>query len=301
MNFGLERGKGMLQILGMPFKQDDMWPSGSIEGEIIKRLNKDPVVHAYQSLDELSFELKLRKNIIASARAMNQGDAAFDIFENSRCNPQYWYLTRTGGFRLRYGVLPSDAIQDIFTNSSLYAFECAMAIMIIYYHAVLKSIGEDLFNQIFSTLYLYSWHFDPDLGLQTIRTNYLIPGDVVYFNNPDYNPNTFWWRGENSVVLEDGTYFGHGLGIRTAKDVIQVLNNMRISGSIRSSYMTNIVTRLSFKHLKKLSTLPRSNMANKIQYVVIHHNKCSISYDQYLFYLNNLYSQMRYINPFPSS
>ena len=297
----LGKGERMIQILGMPFKQDDMWPSGSIESEIIQRLHKDPVVHVYQSLDELSFELKLRKNIIASARAMNQGDAAFDIFENSRCNPKYWYLTRAGGFRLRYDVLPSDAIQDIFINSSLYAFECATAMMIIYYHAVLKSMGEDLFNQIFSSLYLYSWHFDPDLGLQIIKTDHLIPGDIVYFNNPEYDPNTFWWRGENAVVLGDGTYFGHGLGIRTAKEVIQVLNDMRMPGSIRSSYMTNIVTRLSFKQLKQLSMLPRNDMANKIQHVVIHHNECSISYDQYLFYLNKLYSQMRYIHPFPSS
>ncbi|WP_308218774.1 hypothetical protein [Bacillus cereus group sp. BfR-BA-01347] len=65
-------------------------------------------------------------------------------------------------------------------------------------------------------MYLYSWHFDPDLGLKTIYINHFLPGDVVYFNNPDFHPQTPWWIGENAVVLGDGTYFGHGLGIKTA-------------------------------------------------------------------------------------
>ena len=160
----------MIQLSGMHFQQSSMWPSGSIESVIIQRMHEDPIVYSYQSIDELSFELKLRKNIIVSARAMNQGHAQFEIFANSRCNPQYWHLTDAGGFQLRYGVTPSDAIQDIYKNSSLYAFECATAKVIIYYHAVLNSIGEHLFNQLFQNLYLYSWHFDPDLGIQSIHT-----------------------------------------------------------------------------------------------------------------------------------
>ena len=40
--------------------------------------------------------------------------------------------------------------------------------VIIYYHAVLNSIGEYLFNQLFQNLYLYSWHSDPDLGIQSL-------------------------------------------------------------------------------------------------------------------------------------
>ena len=131
----------------------------------------DLVPHTNGFLDELSFELKLRNNIILSARALNQSNAEFAVFENSRCNPRFWHLMYTGGFLLRRDVKPSDAIQDIYLNSSLYAFECATAMVIIYYHAVLHLIGESFFNQLFSNLYLYSWNFDPDLGLQTIYTN----------------------------------------------------------------------------------------------------------------------------------
>lgn len=188
---------------------------------------------------------------------------------------------------------------DIYKNSSLYAFECATAKVIIYYHAVLNSINEHLFNQLFRNLYLYSWHFEPDLGIHTINTNHFLPGDVVYFNNPDFNPETSWWRGESAVVLGDGTYFGHGLGIRTAEQMIQALNKTRRPGSNQSAYLTNLVTRPSFKYLEKYSTLPRGYIAHKIQHIVIHHNESSISCDRYLFYLNKVYNQINDINLFP--
>ena len=154
---------------------------------------------------------------------MNKSSVEFEIFANARCNPKYWNLTNVGGFQLKPDVRPSDAIQDIYNNGSLYAFECATAKVIILYHAVLNSIGEELFNQYFQNLYLYSWHSDTDLGLKSVPSPEFLPGDVVYFNNPDFNPETSWWRGENAVVLEDDTYFGHGLGIMTKEKVIQAL------------------------------------------------------------------------------
>ena len=85
----------MIQLSGMPFQQGDMWSSGSIERMIIQRMIEDTVVYSYQFIGELSFELKLRKNIILSARAMNQSNVRFERFSNSRCNPQYWHLTNT--------------------------------------------------------------------------------------------------------------------------------------------------------------------------------------------------------------
>ena len=167
----------------------------------------------------------------------------------------------------------------------------------IYYHAVLNSIGEYLFNQLFQNLYLYSWHTDPDLGIQSIHTDYFLPGDVVYFNNPDVDPKTPWWRGQNVVDLGDGTYFGHGFGIWTGEEMIQILNTKRIPESKNSAYLTNIVTRPTFKDLAKYSMLPRSYTAKK-QHIVIHHNKSSISSSQYLFYLNKVYNNMIYLHQY---
>lgn len=288
----------MIQLLGMPFQQSDMWLSDSIERVIMQRINEDQVVYSYQSINELSFELKLRKNIILSARALNRSKVRFEVFEKSSCNPQYWHLTSTGGFLLRYGVKPSDAIQDIYMNSSQYAFECATAKLIIYYHAVLNVIGTYFFNQLFHNIYLYSWHFDPDLGLQTNYTDYVLPGDVVYFNNPDFNPQTPQWIGENAVVLEDGTYFGHGIGIGTVEQIIHVLNKKRKPGANQSAYLTNLVTRLSFNHLAKISMRQRDYSIHKYQHIVISHNTSSISFDQYRFFLNTVYNNMAHTKVF---
>ena len=263
----------MIQLLGKPFEQIDSVTSDPIEKIIIKQMYESSVYYSYSFLDEISFELKLRKNIIVSARAMDKSSVEFEIFANARCNPKYWNLTNVGGFQLKPDVRPSDAIQDIYNNGSLYAFECATAKVIIFYHAVLNSIGEELFNQYFQNLYLYSWHFD-----------------TVYFNNPDVNPETSWWRGENAVVLEDDTYFGHGLGIMTKEKVIQALNKMRKPNSNQSAYLMDRVTRPNFNHLARLSMLHQRVTPYKIQHVVICHNESSISFNHYLSYLNKLYS-----------
>ena len=91
-----------------------------------------------------------------------------------------------------------------------------------------------------------------DLGLKSVPSPEFLPGDVVYFNNPDFNPETSWWRGENAVVLEDDTFFGHGLGIMTKGKVIQALNKMRKPNSNQSAYLMDRVTRPNFNHLARL-------------------------------------------------
>ncbi|WP_337018704.1 protein-glutamine gamma-glutamyltransferase [Oceanobacillus massiliensis] len=288
----------MIEVSGVSFSGDNLFAPGSIESIIIRNMKESVTVYAYQSTDELMFEIELRKNIIASARAMDQSDMQFANFANSRCNPMYWDLTDAGGFQLKPNVLPSEAILDIYRNSSLYAFECAVANVIIYYHALLTSIGLQLFNELFQGLYLYSWHFDPDFGIRSLHSNHFLPGDVVYFNNPDFDPAASWWRGENAVVMGDGTFFGHGLGIMTADRMIESLNSMRKPGSTQSAYLANVVTSPSFRHLANLSLNMRGLQSRKIPYIVIHHNESSISCSQYLFYLNMAYNPAAFRNPF---
>ncbi|WP_172370091.1 protein-glutamine gamma-glutamyltransferase [Sporosarcina jiandibaonis] len=273
----------MIKISGESFRQSDLQPTDRMERTILGRLSENPTVYSYRSVAELSFELKLRKSIIESARAMNQSNIRFAVFENSRCNPEYWFLTNVGGFQLLRGVKPADAIRDVYSNSSLYAFECATAMVFIYYHAVLNLIGDVLFNQLFQHIYLYSWHADSDLGLTPYNTMDFVPGDVVYFNNPDFDPKKPQWRGENAVVLGDDTYFGHGMGIRTAEQIIINLNKSRKPESSQSAYLTNIVARPSFKHLAEISMTQQVHSIPKYQPIVVHHNGSSISLGQYLF------------------
>ncbi|MBM7619807.1 protein-glutamine gamma-glutamyltransferase [Bacillus tianshenii] len=280
----------MIQLSGKPFDQTDLWPPGSMDATIVQSLMDDPETHSYDSMEELQFELTFRKNIISSAELMSQGEARFETFAGSVGNPDYWGMTTRGAFQLRDDAEPAAAIQDIFKNSSLYAYECATAMIMIYYHAALMTIGEKLFNQLFENLYLYSWHTDVDLGVQSLLTKHLIPGDVAYFNNPDYHPETPWWRGENAIVMGDGMYFGHGIGIKTAQEITDFLNSVRQPDSTTPAALINLVARPSIKHLYELSKLPRGfNRGYKAQHFIIHHNKTSISFYRYLCYLYKPY------------
>ncbi|KHF41625.1 protein-glutamine gamma-glutamyltransferase [Halalkalibacter okhensis] len=276
----------MIQIMGMPFQLNELGNISNTERMIIQRMYEDPTTYSYSSVDEFLFEINARKNVIDSSISMNDSEMEFTVFEYARCNPQYWYLTEMGGFLLRQDVRPSEAIQDIYRNSSLYAFDCSTACVIIYYHAILNSIGDQNFNLIFPNLYLYSWHADSDLGLHNVYTNYFIPGDVVYFNNPDFHPDIHWLRGENAVVLGDDTFFGHGFGIMTAQQMIETLNENRRPQSTQSAYLLNSITRPNFIHLARITLLQRGNYRYKQQPILIHHNQCSISFLQYIFYLN---------------
>ncbi|MEC5424828.1 protein-glutamine gamma-glutamyltransferase [Virgibacillus sp. C22-A2] len=279
----------MIEIAGKPFDSSDMGPTDSTEYRIIQVMQDSPVVYSYQSAEELLFEVKLREHIMLSARLMNQSDAQFATFALSRCNPLYWHLTEFGGFQLQEGVKPSEAINDIFINSSLYAFECAGAKVIIYYHAVLQVIGETSFNQLFQNIYIYSWHTDPDLGIDSTYSTYFLPGDVVYFMNPEVDPRVSHWRGENAVVLGEDTYFGHGIGIASADQIIETLNRARKPGASQSAYLTNLVVRPSFKHLMKISLEPRVHSRSKPHLIIITHNESSISYYRYSLFLGEYY------------
>ncbi|MCZ8537734.1 protein-glutamine gamma-glutamyltransferase [Paenisporosarcina quisquiliarum] len=270
----------MIQVSGMPFQQSDMWTAGSIERLIVQRMIEHTVVYSYQSIDELSFELKVRKNIIASARAMHKSNPLFETFANSRANPQYWQMTSNGGLLLKNGVKPSDAIQDIYLNSEQYAFECATAMVIIFYDAVLKSIGEWLFNQLFqNNIYLYSWQYDSELQIRPYYSYQSLPGDVIYFKNPEFDPQTPQWRGENAVELGDGTYFGHGLGIMTAEKIIDELNLRRKPESNQTAYLTNVIGRPSFTHLAKIFMSQPSYLVHRL-HPIVHHNESSIPVDR---------------------
>jgi protein-glutamine gamma-glutamyltransferase len=289
----------MIQLSGRLFSSSNIWPAGSVERKIVQGMIDDPLAYSYETIEGLRFELRLRKNIIESSRAMNQSDVDFEIFSTARCNPNFWILTETGAFRLREDVFPSDAIEDIFKNSTLYGFECATAKVIILYHAVLNTIGKTSFNRFFQNLYLYSWHFDPDLGLKPVPTTHFLPGDIIYFKNPDVNPSTSWWRGENAVLLEDGKFFGHGIGIMTSQEIIQYLNKMRIPGSHISAYMLNSAARPDFNHLANLTYRRQRDVRDKNPYFVLHHNKNSISLERYQRYLNTAYLQLNSMNPNP--
>lgn len=225
---------------------------GSLGQSIVETLSSHQTVYRYPTFSSLQFEVRMRLAIIEAARALSQSGVSFAVFSRSRCNEAFWDLTPEGGFRLRTDVSPSSAIRNIFESGKDYAFECATAIIIIYYKAVLDMAGSSTFDSLFPKLYLYDGQYDPKLALETRRTNEFVPGDEVYFKNPDVSPSHPEWQGENAIDLGDGTYYGHGVGVGNQEFMIAKLNRQRFPGATRSAYLLDQATNPGYRSLEKL-------------------------------------------------
>jgi protein-glutamine gamma-glutamyltransferase len=257
----------MIAISGKQVYSKDIiteYTADSIEAKIINIISSSESDYTYTSLNQLRFELNMRKNIVASAKELNSGNMKFKIFKESFCNKKYWDRTKNGGFKLKEDVSSSEGINDIFRNSSKYGTECSTAIVILYYKAILNIYPEELFNKTFENIYLLNWHnFDDDLNVHSYEVNKdFLPGDCIYFENPDYNPEKSEWQGENAIILDDDNYYGHGIGIENADGIIKALNKHRKSNAEKSAYLSNNIARPNFDHLANIYI----NSLNRIRY-----------------------------------
>ncbi len=230
----------------------DEYPRGSVEQQLLITMSQSSHQYRFDSLNQLKFELRMRKETVNSAVALNRSGLRFSDFHKSRCNPDYWDRTPNGGFRLKDGADSARAIEDIFTNGSAYATECATAMMIVYYKALLNIFKHDAFNRLFPEIYLMNWRsIDPllrEVGKPRKVEDFLY-GDRGYFKNPDVDPKTPEWQGENVIILPDELYYGHGIGIRPAADMIRALNNNRKKDATQSAYFTDTASRPDFNKL----------------------------------------------------
>lgn len=244
----------MILIAGAPAAVDIAGWS-PLAREIYERKRRSPQVYNYASLHELRFEMTLRAAIVDAARALDASGVEFAPFEYAHCNEMYWILTANGGFQLRPGVSPAAAIRDIYRNGPLYAFECATAIPIVYYKAVLDVLGDRQFDRLFQDLLLYSWNYDSDLGLiqEFTDADRAIPGDVLYFANPDHHPRMPEWQGVNVVVIDDNLFYGHGVGVTTGQEILAGLNARRRFFAMRPAYLMDLIVYPDFRHLAKFA------------------------------------------------
>lgn len=243
----------MIVIPGMNAQQINSLQLSPFERDILRKKERSRVVYHYPSAEALRFELEARTRLVETARALQASGVRFATFKESRCNESFWSRTPSGGFRLKYGVLPSDGINDIYRSGYLYAFECAAAIVIVLYKSVLDLIGPSRFNIYFADLLIYNWQYDSDLQLVTsYGADEAYPGDILYFQNPDFNPETPEWRGENTILAGYNLFYGHGLGFRPAEGIIAALNSKRRPGSMVSAFLTEQVVRPDFEHLRRL-------------------------------------------------
>jgi protein-glutamine gamma-glutamyltransferase len=222
--------------------------------QALLRLLSARAAAVYPTPSDLNFELRMRDQTLAAARALNGSGAAFATFETSRCNPEYWRLESNGAFQLRADRTPADAIRDIFENGPFYGFECATAIVIVFYKAALESIGEAAYNRLFAGTTLFHWNVDRDLGLTTVPASRFVPGDALYFDNPDVDPATMQWQGENVIYMGGGSYYGHGVGITDAASIIAKLHSHRKPGAAKPARLLEQKTYPDYVRLSQAST-----------------------------------------------
>lgn len=224
----------------------------SVERSVLQAMSASSALYEFKNKAELQFELELRAAIVDAATALNKSRMQFATFHDARCNTLFWEKTGNGGFLLKSTVKPSDAIEDIFKNGSKYATECATAMMIVYYKALLTIYGEERFNQTFKSIYLMDWSIKEPL-LSRVGTprkaDDVLLGDRAYFMNKDVDPSVPWWRGENVIVLPNNLYYGHGVGITSGEQILKHLNANRKPGSKTEAYLMNEVARPDFKNL----------------------------------------------------
>ena len=234
-----------------PESVTSQYPATEIEMKVLETLSSGNGTYRYSSMDELKFELEMRKRIIEASRDLYRGGLRFKVFRESECNERYWNRTEEGGFEVKEGVRPSEAMTDIFEHTRRYGTECATAVVIVFYKAVLDIYQADLFDRNFEGLYLMNWqNAYKQLGVLTYRdAEDFFPGDCRYFANPDVDPLTPEWQGENAIDMGNGKYYGHGIGIVSGELIIEALNRNRISGSETSAYLMETATRPDFKKL----------------------------------------------------
>jgi protein-glutamine gamma-glutamyltransferase len=235
----------------------------TLQSEILKTLMSSSYNYRYESLDHLAAELKIRGSIVTAARDLAHSGFRFRVFRDSMANPDFWRRTPEGGLALRGDMLPSAAILDIYRNGSKYGSECATAMIIVLYKAILDVMPAETFNKLYADIYLMNWkHVDRDLALiMKDEAADLLPGDAKYFMNPDVDSLTPEWQGENVFYLGGGRYYGHGIGIEDADSIIRSLNGNRRDGATRTAYLDDSVKRQDYlflsQYIKKPGTAGR--------------------------------------------
>jgi hypothetical protein len=163
------------------------------------------------------------------------------------------------------GVKPSRAMQDLFKHGDKYTFECATAITIVHYKAMLDLLGPEDFDRICSDLKIGAWvnedHLQKfrqttgsrDFEASKERRDSLHVGEWGYYKNWDVSEAGFaaGWQGENVIYLGDGKFFGHPFGITTEEQVLSSLNGQRKEGSTKSAGFLDVRMGLKTELLKE--------------------------------------------------
>jgi protein-glutamine gamma-glutamyltransferase len=176
---------------------------------------------------------------------MGRAGHDFALIKDHRANPAFFAVGDGGVFTLKQGVEPADAVRDIFASPGKYGFECATAMVIVYYKAMLDLLGDEDFNRICGDLRIGPWAQEGDLAsvkrsggsgtepASAASIAALKPGEYRYIRNWDVSAKgkAAGWQGENVIYLGQGKYYGHPFGVASAETIISHLNTHRVDRS----------------------------------------------------------------------
>jgi protein-glutamine gamma-glutamyltransferase len=207
--------------------------------------------------------VKIGAALVGACEDMDKAHHQFALIQDQTFNPSLWAPSGNGAFTLKPGVRPSDAVKDIFNNPGLYQFECATALVIVHYKAMLDLLGPKDFDTVCAKLTMGPWVYESTLAANwTVsgqeadataeRQAELRAGDYTYFKNRDVSDAGLaaGWQGENVISLGGGKFYGHPFGISTQEHIVDYLNLNRKAGSTITAAMLDLQARLRSELLR---------------------------------------------------
>ncbi len=234
--------------------------------------NKQPIISELNAVSAAQISMNMR--VVRAAQDLAAADPAFEKLRDHRFNEQFWDVEPNGRANIKGDVEPSDGIRDIFANPEHYGFECATAMMVVYYKAILDEVGDEAFNKLFVHISLMSWDksmpfkasyqvksgetFSPS-DTKRMRAN--MPGEHGYIRNFDVSPEgrAAGWQGENVILVGyspegEKLFYGHPFGIAPESEIVDYLNEHRNEDSTISAGEIELSAFLHGDKIRKLAS-----------------------------------------------
>lgn len=224
--------------------------------------NKNGTLRLRPLGEALRDRIKVGAAIVSACRDMDAASHDFALTDDQTFSKKYWVPDERveSAFSLKPGSSPSAALLDIFADPKRYKFECATAMVIVHYKALLDLLGSSEFDKRCRGLRIGPWVTEDYLAKQQKRDGKveeasaerraeLKPGDYTYIMNWDVSAagRDGGWAGENVIYLGGDLFYGHPFGIAEEGVIVDHLNTLRKARAKRSASMMDLQMQLDTK------------------------------------------------------
>ena len=186
--------------------------------EILLAMALSPQTIPFKTTREFKSALRMRRNAVDVA---SRTELSFDT--NSITRPQaYWFYTKENGFLLRQGVSLAEGLERALcpdVSGSTYAFSCQRASEYLMLYAVVRELSkvnkaglhavEEQWRKRALTGDDFLFRFLEERGTRDnpMPMGYYIPGDRIWFKNPDdHSSNIEGFEGSWVIYLGGGRF-----------------------------------------------------------------------------------------------